>query len=623
LPGVTGPIVQFTTVSGRFNVELFTNGAPRHAANFLTYANARAYDNTIFSHIARNGNVAATIQGGVFVAAVPPTIVPQNPPVELEYGIPNTRGTLAAARGTDPNSARSEWFFNLQDNVAALGPGPQGPGYSVFGRVLGTGMTIVDALAAFPTFSFANTPFTQIPLRNVGANQTTLTLNNYIVLNSVRPIPLYPSTVGETSVLSFTATRSSTTVINIGVLGSTLTIFPLAVGNATVSVRATDTNGAFVDTTFPVTVTTQPLLNPLFTNHPSSHTVPTGSTVALITAASGFPSYQWLRNGAPIPGATGSRLLLPAVTAADAALYSCLATNVVGSTTSAPATLSVVPIAPAAAARLGNLSILTSAGGTRPLTMGAVVGPVQQSATLPLIARAVGPTLSSAPFNVQGVLADPRLVANRGGVTEPVASNDNWGGSATLSSAFTDVGAFALPPGSLDSAAVVTAIAGSYTIQVSGAGDVNGAVIAELYDGAGANRTEATPRLINVSTLAEIDPASSLTVGFVLTGQGSRTVLVRGVGPSLAGFGVPGAMEDPRLELFDNEIGQRIAENDDWGGDAALAAVSTSVGAFSLGNAASKDAAILVTLRPGAYSARILGANNTGGAAIVEVYEVR
>ncbi len=211
------------------------------------------------------------------------------------------------------------------------------------------------------------------------------------------------------------------------------------------------------------------------------------------------------------------------------------------------------------------------------------------------------------------------------GSTTPIESNDNWGGGATLAAAFQAVGAFALPAASLDSAIVRAtpgAAAGGYTVQVTGKGDASGTVIAEMYDASGAARTATTPRLINLSTRAQIDAGADLAVGFVLGGQGARTVLVRGVGPSLAAFGVTGVMEDPRLELFNNNTGLRVIANDDWSGDSQLAEAAASVGAFALTGAASKDAVLLVTLPPGPYSARIRGVNNAGGAALVEVYEV-
>jgi hypothetical protein len=81
-------------------------------------------------------------------------------------------------------------------------------------------------------------------------------------------------------------------------------------------------------------------------------------------------------------------------------------------------------------------------------------------------------------------------------------------------------------------------------------------------------------------------------------------------------------MADPGLLLFSNDTGQQLFANDDWGGGASLANSMSSVGAFALADPASRDAVLVATLPPGAYSARVSGKNGTGGTAIVEVYEV-
>jgi hypothetical protein len=86
---------------------------------------------------------------------------------------------------------------------------------------------------------------------------------------------------------------------------------------------------------------------------------------------------------------------------------------------------------------------------------------------------------------------------------------------------------------------------------------------------------------------------------------------------------VTGTMTDPKIELFDNDHGgAKLGENDNWGGDTQVSNVATSVGAFALAAADSKDAVLLMTLPPGAYSARLSGVGGAGGTAIVEVYEV-
>jgi hypothetical protein len=101
-------------------------------------------------------------------------------------------------------------------------------------------------------------------------------------------------------------------------------------------------------------------------------------------------------------------------------------------------------------------------------------------------------------------------------------------------------------------------------------------------------------------------------------------VLIRAVGPGLAGppFNVPGALAEPVVTLFAGT--QSVATNTAWNSAANAAAIrdaARTVGAFALAEG-SRDSALLVTLAPGAYTIQVSGANNTTGAALVEVYEV-
>lgn len=103
--------------------------------------------------------------------------------------------------------------------------------------------------------------------------------------------------------------------------------------------------------------------------------------------------------------------------------------------------------------------------------------------------------------------------------------------------------------------------------------------------------------------------------GFIVTGNAPKKVLIRGIGPGLTQFGVAGALVDPRLQVYSGAT--LLAENDNWG---AVAASST--GAFALPSV-SKDAALILTLAPGAYTAQVLPANGTPpGVALVEIYEL-
>jgi len=127
--------------------------------------------------------------------------------------------------------------------------------------------------------------------------------------------------------------------------------------------------------------------------------------------------------------------------------------------------------------------------------------------------------------------------------------------------------------------------------------------------------------LINVATRGRIAPGQPMTAGFVIA-EREKTVLIRAVGPTLSAFGVADANTDPTLKLFFGQT--QVANNDNWGENANAAEIpgaSTQSGAFSL-VAGSKDAVLLVKLKPGAYTAEASSVGNAAGDTLIEVYEI-
>jgi TonB family protein len=125
-------------------------------------------------------------------------------------------------------------------------------------------------------------------------------------------------------------------------------------------------------------------------------------------------------------------------------------------------------------------------------------------------------------------------------------------------------------------------------------------------------------RLTNLSVRSTAGSgAETLIVGFAIGGSGSKPILLRGVGPSLAPFGVSDAVSDPRLQLFRGTTS--LAQNDNWGGGSTLDDAFQATGAFRLPTA-SRDAALLETLSPGSYSVH-LTSDAGRGIALVECYD--
>lgn len=366
--------------------------------------------------------------------------------------------------------------------------------------------------------------------------------------------------------------------------------------------------GVGYDAPQPPVITTQP--------QPSNAVIGGSATFSAGAIGTGF-TYQWYFNNVAIAGATSATYTISVVSSGNAGSYKVSITNASGTTFSNIVTLTLVSASNAG--RIVNLSVRSSAGtGAQTLIVGVVVGGSGVSGSKQALVRAIGPTLTG--YGVGGALVDPIMTLYQG--TTIVAANDNWAGDSQIIAIANQVGAFALPSTtSKDAAFYSPAVnAGIYSVQITGANSSTGVALAEIYDATpNSSFTATTPRLINVSARTQVGTGDQILIaGFVVGGSTSRSVLIRGIGPTLTGYGVGGALADPKLELYQGTT--LIAQNDNWAGTTALSTAFTATGAFAL-DPTSKDAAILVTLPPGVYSAQVSGVGGTTGIGLVEVYE--
>jgi outer membrane protein assembly factor BamB len=348
-----------------------------------------------------------------------------------------------------------------------------------------------------------------------------------------------------------------------------------------------------------------------------SETVVSGSPLSLnatvtggITSGSFQPvSFQWAKNGVPILGATQPSYSVASASASDAGSYSLTVSSPAGTLNSGPIGVSVSAPSPG---RLINLSARSVVGTGDSIMIAGFY--VSGSGTKNIMVRGIGPTLGT--FGITGFLAKPQLTVDNS--TQAIFSDTTWGGGSALSSAFAQVGAFALPAGSADSALLDPFGPGAYTALLSGTTGT-GVALAEIYDD---DIGATTARLSNLSVRAQVGTGSAVLIaGFVISGNVPKTVLIRGIGPALNGFGVAGAIQEPILSLF-NSSSSLVQWNYSWGGETALVAAMRAVGAFSL-DPASGDTAMLVTLPPGGYTAQVSGVNDSTGVGLIEVYEVQ
>jgi hypothetical protein len=370
---------------------------------------------------------------------------------------------------------------------------------------------------------------------------------------------------------------------------------------------------------------------PSIAAQPQSRTVGVGEsyTFSVTVNGTGPFTYTWSFRAAGATSsetfrlATGPSYTIGSVQPADAGTYTVTVRNDQVSLVSSAATLTVTPITTSRDTLLANISTRGVVGsGNGVLIAGLVIGGTTPKNAL---VRAVGPALGS--FGVGGALADPTLsIVNQSGLT--VAQNDNWetgGRGPALIAAANRLGAFQFASGSRDAALLVTLAPGSYTAVVSGADGNPGIALVEAYDADTDAATARTRKLVNIATRGQVGIGDdALIAGLVVTGPGPRTYLIRAVGPTLtnAPFNLSGALNDPLLQLYQGE--NLLRENDDWdsprSAQPALTAAAGSAGAFAL--QVRRDSAMIVTLEPGSYTAKVSGFDGGTGVALVEVYEL-
>jgi hypothetical protein len=267
--------------------------------------------------------------------------------------------------------------------------------------------------------------------------------------------------------------------------------------------------------------------------------------------------------------------------------------------------------------KLLNLSTRSVTGsGNESLIAGFVVtGGSRKS----MLIRAVGPTLAR-DFGVSSAVAGARLEVTRDG--RSIGTSGAWAtrpDASAIASAASRVGAFPLAPGSEDAALLLDLEPGAYTAVVSSSTNSSGVALIEVYDASGESAPRGD-RTVNLSTRAGVGTGERVLIaGFFVGGDLPKRMLIRGIGPSLRAFGLTDALGRPTLTLFRG--GSALARNSGWAGAADVAAASLQAGAFPLAGDA-QDAALLLHLAPGAYTAQITGEGAASGVALVEVYEV-
>lgn len=232
--------------------------------------------------------------------------------------------------------------------------------------------------------------------------------------------------------------------------------------------------------------------------------------------------------------------------------------------------------------------------------------------------RGIGPSLGNA---LQGVMEDPTLEIHQGDAT--IGRNDNWKTRPDGSSQQAAIEGTTIPPANeVESALVLTLNPGAYTAILADKNGGPGVGLVEVYDLA----QQSNSRLANISTRGFVDTGDNVMIGGFIAGGGTAGAtsgeVIRALGPSLTGAGVPGALEDTTLELY-NGSGTLLASNDNWKLRADGTSQEAEINATTIAPGDDRESAVAVVLAPGNYTAIVRGAGNTTGVGLVEVYHLQ
>jgi len=304
--------------------------------------------------------------------------------------------------------------------------------------------------------------------------------------------------------------------------------------------------------------------------------------------------------------------------------------------------------------RLIGLSSSAIVSSGNPLTVGLTI-----TGTLPktVFLEALGPTLSTFAHPLTPALDVPvlsvydqygRVIATNTVWYVDPSTNQNYSQSQILDieAMANSVKATALTASNKDSAIVTTLAPGSYTIKITEASTGNGQggwALAEIYD-ADPNPIGEAQRLFSISSNGTVSPGNSLSAGFAIQGNCPKTLLIRGIGPSLFNLGLPGCIPDPVLTIYDVN-GSVVAQNTGWNSSVAtnsnkypanpaigILAADSDAYAFALSDTIA-DSAVVVTLPApivpsksdygyASYTAEVTSASGASGPALIEIYEV-
>jgi hypothetical protein len=499
-------------------------------------------------------------------------------------------------RGTAIDSSGDGGYVVAGNAICGGGPTPTPTATPLATATPTATATTTPVVTATPTATATTTPIvtatptvTPVVTATPTATATTTPVVTATPTATATATPIVTATPTATPVVTATPTATATTT-------PVVTATPTATATATPIVTATPTATPVVTATPTATATTTPVVTATPTATATATPVVTATPSATATATP-------VITATPTPTTTAT----PVVTATPTVAPTATATVAPTATATVAPTATATPTSTPAAQAL-NLSTRLRVDTGDNAGIGGLI--ITGSVPKRVIIRGIGPSLTTFGFPASELLGDPTLELHGPG-SFATRTNNNWRDSQE-----TEIEATGLAPtNDLESALIVTLPPGAYTAILRGNGSGVGVGLVEVFD----LDSGAASKLGNLSTRAFVRTGSNVVIaGFILgNGTGDDRVVVRGLGPSLGQFGVPNPLQDPTLELRDQN-GTLLKSNNDWADDPNQAGEITAAG---LAPTDGKESAIAATLPPGLYTAILAGRNATTGVGLVEVYD--
>jgi hypothetical protein len=233
--------------------------------------------------------------------------------------------------------------------------------------------------------------------------------------------------------------------------------------------------------------------------------------------------------------------------------------------------------------------------------------------TKPVVLRGIGPSLVGAGVPAAEVLNDP-VIELHGPDGSLITTNDNWKDSPQRAQI---EGTIFQPSDDRESVILATLSPGAYTVILNGVAQTTGVGVIEVYD----NNQATDSALTNISTRGFVQTGNNVLIGGFMLGGDPRSsrIAIRGLGPSLAQFGLSNVLADPTLEMH-NADGTIVISNDNWTDDPVSAA---ELFASGLAPQNGHESGIFASLPPGQFTVILAGKNGGVGIGLVEIYNLK